>query len=78
VLRELSTRKKTAFYRTFVGRTVHVLFERQEASGWYTGFSDNYVKVGVATDTDIANQILPVQLHDVANGMATGVLHTSL
>ena len=78
VLRELSTRKKTAFYRTFIGRTVRVLFERQEASGWYTGFSDNYIKVGVATDTDIANQLLPVQLHDVANGMATGVLHATL
>jgi threonylcarbamoyladenosine tRNA methylthiotransferase MtaB len=77
VLRNLSARKKTAFYRAFVGQTVRVLFERQEASGWYTGYSDNYIKVGVATDTDISNQLLPVRLQDVANGMATGVLQSS-
>ena len=74
VLRELSARKKSAFYRMFVGQTVRVLFERQEISGWYTGFSDNYIKVGVTSDTDISNQLLPVHIQNVANGMATGVL----
>jgi len=74
VLRELSARKKAAFYRMFVGQTVRVLFERQEDSGWYTGFSDNYIKVGVATNSDISNQLLPVLIQNVANSMATGVL----
>lgn len=74
LLRELSERKKAAFYRSFAGRTVRVLFERRDDSGLYTGFSDNYIKVGVATDSEVANQLLPVHLHDVAQGIAVGAL----
>ena len=64
VLRELSGRKKAAFYRAYVDRTVRVLFERQERSGLYTGFSDQYIKVGVETSADVANQLVPVRWHD--------------
>src|SRR5206468_186676 len=49
ILRELSGRKKAAFYRQYTGRTLRVLFEQREDSGLYTGFSDNYIKVSVAT-----------------------------
>src|SRR5215831_480526 len=74
ILRELSARKKTAFYRQGIGRTVRVLFEQREDTGLYTGFSDNYMKVGVATDAEIANQLLPVRLHMVERGMAVKAL----
>jgi threonylcarbamoyladenosine tRNA methylthiotransferase MtaB len=74
VLRELSTRKKAAFYRRFLGRTLRVLFEQCDDSGLYTGFSDNYLKVGVATTDALANQLLPVSLHSVENGLALGTL----
>jgi threonylcarbamoyladenosine tRNA methylthiotransferase MtaB len=74
LLRDLSGRKKAAFYRRFVGRSIRVLFERREESGLYTGFSDNYIKVGVTTTDEIANRLLRVHLHDVARGLALGVL----
>jgi threonylcarbamoyladenosine tRNA methylthiotransferase MtaB len=74
ILRELSGRKKAAFYRQFIGHTVRVLFEQREDAGLYTGFSDNYMKVGVATDAEIANQLLSVRLHTVERGMAVGAL----
>jgi threonylcarbamoyladenosine tRNA methylthiotransferase MtaB len=74
ILRELSVRQKTAFYRRFVGRTVRVLFERREEHGLYTGFSDNYIKVGVTTADELANQLLPVRLTGVENGLALGTL----
>ncbi len=74
LLRDLSTRKKAAFYRTFTGRTLRVLFERRDASGLYTGFSDNYIKVGVTTDAEVANQLLPVRVHGVGQGLALGTL----
>src|SRR5262245_12906030 len=74
VLRELSTRKKAACYRRFLGRTLRVLFEQREDSGLYTGFSDNYIKVGVATADALANQLLPVSLHSIENGLALGTL----
>ncbi|MEE9149916.1 MAG: tRNA (N(6)-L-threonylcarbamoyladenosine(37)-C(2))-methylthiotransferase MtaB [Candidatus Tectomicrobia bacterium] len=74
LLRELSERKKAAFYRGFTGRTLRVLFERREHSGLYTGFSDNYIKVGVATDANVANQLLSVRLQEVDTGIAVGTL----
>lgn len=76
VLRELSERKKAAFYRDFEGHTMPVLFERREKSGQYTGFTDNYIKVGVSTEAEIANELLPVRFDGVANGMVLGALMT--
>jgi threonylcarbamoyladenosine tRNA methylthiotransferase MtaB len=74
ILRELSGRKKAAFYRQFIGHRVRVLFEQREDAGLYTGYSDNYMKIGVATDAEIANQLLSVSLHTVERGMAVGAL----
>lgn len=74
VLRELSGRKKAAFYRQFIGRTLRVLFEQRDGSGLYTGLSDNYIKVGVATEHDLANQLVPVRLDAVGRGLARGTL----
>ena len=74
ILRELSGRKKAAFYRQSLGRTMRVLFERREDSGLYTGFSDNYIKVGVAIEDEVANQLLPVRLCGVERGLALGRL----
>jgi len=74
ILRELSGRKKAAFYRQCLGQTVRVLFERREDSGLYTGFSDNYIKVGVATEDEVANQLLSVRLCGVGRGLALGTL----
>ena len=74
VLRELSQRKKAVFYRRFDGRDLRVLFEQRDKSGRYTGFTDNYIKVGVSTDAEIANQLLPVRLDGAADGMALGTL----
>jgi hypothetical protein len=53
---------------------VRVLFECREESGLYTGFSDNYIKVGVTTADEIANRLLSVRLHDVVRGLALGAL----
>ncbi len=74
ILRELSTRKKTAFYRQFIGRTVRVLGEQREASGLYTGFSDHYVKVGIRTEAELANTLRQVRIDSVEQGLALGTL----
>lgn len=71
-LRELSARKKAAFYRGHLGSTMRVLFERRENSGLFTGFSDNYLKVGVETTEDLSNKMAMVRLLDVRNGLLTG------
>ena len=71
-LRELSTRKKAAFYRGSMGSTVRVLFERLEKSGLHTGFSDNYLKVGVKASEDLSNRMAMVRLHRLSDGLAIG------
>ena len=72
ILRELSDRKKAAFYRGSVGSTVRVLFERRENSGLFTGFSDNYLKVGVEERDDLSNRMAMVHLRDARDGLMTG------
>ena len=72
ILRELSARKKAAFYRGHVGSTVRVLFERLENSGLHTGFSDNYLKVGVEASEDLSNRLAMVRLHGLSGGLAIG------
>ena len=74
ILRQLSVRKKEAFYRRFTGRTLRVLFEGREDSGLYTGLSDQYIKVGVTTEDEVENQLLQVRLHGVEPGLALGTL----
>lgn len=74
ILRELSRRKREEFYRCFTGNIVRVLFEQRENSGRYSGLSDNYIKVGVTTEDDLANQLLPVYIGEVDCGLALGVL----
>ncbi len=77
ILRELSARKKAAFYRSHVGTTARVLFERLENSGLYTGFSDNYLKVGVKASEDLSNRMAMVRLHGVSGGLAIGEMVSS-
>ena len=72
ILRQLSTRKKAAFYRGSMGSTVRVLFERLEKSGLHTGFSDNYLKVGVEASEDLSNRMAMVRLHRLSDGLAIG------
>lgn len=77
ILRELSSRKKAAFYRAYTGSTARVLFERLERSGLYTGFSDNYLKVGVEASEDLSNRMAMVRLHSMRGGLAVGEVVSS-
>ncbi|GAK57960.1 putative tRNA modifying enzyme, MiaB-like [Candidatus Vecturithrix granuli] len=62
ILRTLSAQKRRQFYATYVGKTVSVLFERQEENGLYTGYTDNYIKVGVQTTEEVSNSFRDVRI----------------
>ncbi len=62
LLHDLSDRKKTAFYKNNLGRTVSVLFESDNSSGFMHGFSENYIKVKTPFREDLVNQIINVRL----------------
>lgn len=64
-LHELSDKKENTFYANNIGRTVSVLFESDNASGYMHGFSDNYLKVKTSFNKNFINQIVPVKLNNL-------------
>lgn len=57
ILSALSAAKRKAFYERFIGREVEVLFETKIENGYLTGFTPNYLKVGVPTSVARPNEI---------------------
>lgn len=64
-LHEIAAEKKREFYERQTGRELRVLFEEPIAPGRYVGFSDNYVKVAVHSDEDLANEVRQVYVEGV-------------
>jgi threonylcarbamoyladenosine tRNA methylthiotransferase MtaB len=67
-MHRIADRKKAEFYGNQEGRVLRALFEQQDTSGQWLGFTDNYVKVAVSSADNLSNQLLPVRI--------TGLLHT--
>jgi threonylcarbamoyladenosine tRNA methylthiotransferase MtaB len=65
VMHELAESKKKEYYLSNRGRHLRVLFEEREAGGFFVGFSDNYVKVGVDTKLDLSNQFARVRIAEL-------------
>ena len=74
VLSSLSRGKRLDFYLRHVGQTVSVLFESRNKHGLFTGLTPDYMRVGISTDQDLTNQIRPVEVHGVMDGLALGAL----
>ena len=66
IMIEVGQRKKYAFYRSFVGCTVDVLFE-EEHDGWWEGFTDNYMRIRLRSNEDLKNKILSVKISGEEN-----------
>lgn len=64
-LRQLSIKKKQAFYQQYISDSRPVLFERSKQEGMMTGFSDNYVKILMPLDESRLNTIAPVQIKEL-------------
>lgn len=62
-LRLLAQKKKDAFYRSMMGKTVSVLMEGEVQDGLRFGFSENYVRVGLPAEETVENTFLDVLLH---------------
>ena len=61
-LRNLSLKKKQAFYQSHLGTSRPVLFEKSKKAGMMTGFTDNYIKVELPYDSVMVNQIADYNL----------------
>ena len=73
-LSKLSRVKRAEFYRRFVDRHVSVLFESSQSVGWWSGLTDNYIRVKVPSMTVLDNEIHSVHLTGVMGESAVGQL----
>lgn len=65
VLRNLSEKKKRAFYEKNIGLTKEVLFENKNINGFIYGFSENYIKVKSKFKNNLLNQIHQVKINTI-------------
>jgi threonylcarbamoyladenosine tRNA methylthiotransferase MtaB len=70
----LSRGKRMDFYLRHVGQTVSVLFESRNKHRLFTGLTPDYLRVGVSAEEDLTNQIRPVEVHGVMDGLALGTV----
>jgi len=77
VLRNLSDKKRQAFYQNNIGLTKEVLFENQTNNGYIYGFSENYIKIKSTYTPQLENTLKKVQINKIEyNNMtyATGLV----
>ena len=72
-LRALSLRKRGLFWESQIGKKVSVLYE-QEKSGFWTGLTDNYIRVKVKSEHPLENTMCPVRLNQVDGQAMIGEL----
>ncbi|HAI81238.1 MAG TPA: tRNA (N(6)-L-threonylcarbamoyladenosine(37)-C(2))-methylthiotransferase MtaB [Chryseobacterium sp.] len=65
MLRILSEKKKMAFYRTQIGKTLPVLWEHENKNGVMYGFTENYVRVQKPFDENSINTIETLKLSKI-------------
>jgi threonylcarbamoyladenosine tRNA methylthiotransferase MtaB len=73
-LRRLSAEKRRTFYTKYLGKSVSVLFERREQNGLFTGYTGNYIKVGVSTEENLSNRFRNVVITEIVGKIAIGKL----
>ena len=61
VLRNLSLRKKRAFYESQIGKWGLVLFEDENKKGYLNGYTENYIKIRRPWDPNLSNKICKVK-----------------
>lgn len=76
-LRMLSKKKRHAFYSSFIGRTLPVLFEHSTSEGRYSGLSSNYIRIEVAAESELTNKIYSVRVTDAYDDVCRGSIVAS-
>lgn len=69
---ELGDEKLKTFTKNNVGKESHVLFEQKKNDFWY-GYTSNYLRIKVASDKDLKNQIIKTKILSYdSDGVLTG------
>ena len=81
ILRNLSKEKRYLFYKSLIGTKQNILFE-QKKDGYWTGLTDNYVRVNVKSNKNLTNEFIEVKLKNILRDNKTafpkiiGILNT--
>jgi threonylcarbamoyladenosine tRNA methylthiotransferase MtaB len=73
-LAELSRLKRLAFAERYIGSTLSVLFESGSTDGFQFGTTANFLKVGVPSNADLANDLKMVSIIGASDSWAIGQL----
>ncbi len=65
MLRGLSVKKRRAFYESQLTRELTVLFEDENREGYIYGFTENYVRIKMPWNPELANSLRPVVLTSI-------------
>lgn len=65
----LDNKCEKEFIGKYIGKEIKVLFE-EEKEGFFTGYTENYIKVSVLSDKDITGEILLCVINKIENGIA--------
>lgn len=72
-IRRLSELKRARFNAGFIGRTLPVLFEQSD-QGYWTGYTENYVRAAVESAENLENQIRAVRIERQNGDLVLGSL----
>ena len=67
MLRNLSEKKRRAFYMEHLHQTREVLFESTIENGYMFGFTDNYIKVKTPYNIELANKLVITDILSIDN-----------
>jgi len=70
-VRKLSAEKTQRFNARYLGKTVEVLFEQQQ-KGYGSGYTDNYIRVAVASDAILENTVQRVTIEESRGELLIG------
>ncbi|MDI6767218.1 MAG: tRNA (N(6)-L-threonylcarbamoyladenosine(37)-C(2))-methylthiotransferase MtaB [Bacteroidota bacterium] len=76
ILQKLSQEKRAAFYSSFIGRKLSVLFEGNMHDDCISGLGKNYIRVSAIGDHSLVNTIQDVTINNIKKDVCIGVLST--
>ena len=65
MMRALSVKKRRAFYESQLGKKYTILFEGENKKGYFTGFTENYIKVRTPWNPKLVNTFQVITLEKI-------------
>jgi len=73
ILTEQGRRQKRRFQLDWLNQPLDVLFEEEE-NGWWSGFTDNYLRVRIKQEQELKNQVHSVRITGITDEELSGEL----